>query len=344
MQKFSEIITYPKLKRYEGLLGKIPVRFPDVYLGIEVEAEGMEGGIMIPGSWQIVEDGSLKVAGMEFITVPIRAKFLEMELRRLFAAIPKADFSPRTSIHVHMNARDLYIAELHRFMLLYMVFEKCLYNFSGNRWTNNFCVPIYETPKNIPSFLSGLATGSLSPHWSKYMGINLLPLYGGDGVNKIGTIEFRHMSGNNSVEHIMDWCNLITCLKFSSKKLDTDTIVKAILTDQTDSVEFIKSVFGDWAHLIHGTPESKTAISACTSKTKFYMYKSDSYPFFANKKKVEDQEPVKIIPDEHWTNVNPEAFIWPSGIAAPTNPFSQPITATISTSVHDDAWLFESLS
>lgn len=342
MQKFSDMMSYRKLHRYEGLMGKIPVRFPDIYLGVEVEAENINGGVELPGSWTAVEDGSLKVNGMEFVTVPIRFKYLEMELRRLFAAIPQADFSPRTSIHVHMNARDLTVEDLHKFMLLYMVFERFLYTFSGDRWTNNFCVPIYDAPKYIPSLLGQLSGGTFNPVWSKYMGLNIIPLYGAEGVNRIGTIEFRQMLGNNSVEHIMDWCNLITCLKFAAKKLSTETIVGAIITNNTSNKEFIHGVFGSWSNLVYKVCDYVTQISACTSKTKYFMYKAGVYNFSNGaEKKVKVKENGGMFANVSISMADLQGLsfapIPASAFATVTaSQMSQPFTAQMTTSLHPD--------
>jgi hypothetical protein len=98
---FGETFRYPKLNKYEGLEGTIPLRYGDIFMGIEVEAEksGSRRGITCPGSFKAVTDGSLKVDGMEFVTVPIKLLYMEKELERLFGGIPNADFSTRTSIH-----------------------------------------------------------------------------------------------------------------------------------------------------------------------------------------------------------------------------------------------------
>lgn len=275
--KFSNRFTYPKLYNYEGLLGKIPVANGSFYLGLEVETEGTShrlGEIIIPGSFKPVEDGSLKAHGMEFVTVPIRFKYVEMELRRLFGAIPFATFSPRTSIHVHMNARDFTDDELVKFLLLYLVFERNLYKFSGDRWHNNFCIPLHMNPAGAANALHKTLAGSLGNGfgWCKYYGLNLLPLIGEQGSSeRIGTIEFRHMTGNKEVEWIMNWCNLILSLKIAAKRMPLSSIRIAIGNSETASPNFVEEVFKQWTHGILSNHESMDMIMESTFATKCIM-------------------------------------------------------------------------
>jgi Putative amidoligase enzyme. len=249
--KFSNRYLYPKLHPYEGLRGNLPIVNPSFYVGIEVEAEGVAHSYAhssIPGSWKITDDGSLKDAGAEYVTVPIKFKYIEMELRRLFWAIPKASFSSRTSIHVHMNARDFTDEELMKFLLLYLIYERNLYTFSGDRWLNNFCIPLHSNPEMARVALYRCKTDSSDAiSWCKYHGLNLLPLMGEPGSsNKYGTLEFRHMIGNNNVEYIMDWCNIILSLKLAAKKMSVSSILQDLIDDSVLSPQFTHQVFGQW--------------------------------------------------------------------------------------------------
>jgi hypothetical protein len=273
--KIGDIYVYPKLKVYDGLTGNFPIRNPDLYFGIEVEAE-MVGHISchtIPGSWKTVEDGSLKISGAEYVTVPIKFKFLEVELKRLFGAIKEAEFSCRTSIHVHMNARDMTPEEIGRFLVIYMIFEKSLYRFAGfDRWKNNFCVPIYCYANYAVTMLSRLLNGGgLYESWTKYHGLNLVPLYGKeDSSARIGTIEFRQMRGNNDVEFILNWCNLISSMKNAAKTIETKQLIEYIEFGAVKSLA--STVFTKWLHLLE-TDEFEEDTSRCLTKTKFVLNK-----------------------------------------------------------------------
>lgn len=253
--KFSNRFPYPKLREYDGLVGKLPVASPFVYLGLEVEVENVKGiHNIVPGSWEVVEDGSLKYRGNEYVTVPIRFRYIEMELRRLFGNMSSAVFSVRTSIHVHVNSRDLTSTELINFLLLYMIYERSLYNYAGDRWNNNFCMPLHGSPQMVESFLKQCMLEEFnSITWCKYFGLNLLPLIGDSegGSNRIGTIEFRHMIGNNRVEYIVDWCNLILRLKLAAKRMETKVILEAIRRNATYDSLFLTAVFDQWAPLLN---------------------------------------------------------------------------------------------
>lgn len=269
--KFSNRFLYPRLSTYDGLVGKIPVASPSVYLGLEIEAEKVRNKYhqnLIPGSWQMIQDGSLKDEGSEFVTVPIHFQYIEMELRRLFAAVPTAHFSPRTSIHVHMNSRDFTDNELKKFLILYLIFERNLYKFSGDRWLNNFCMPLHGNPQMVISLLKTLISGGFdSISWCKYYGLNLLPLVGESGSSeRIGTVEFRHMIGNNDVEYIMSWCNLILRLKLAAKQLDEEFIYDALKSNQTADIYFINRVFLDWSQHIRQHPVSLIKESSLGTK------------------------------------------------------------------------------
>ena len=253
--KFSNRFLYSPLKKYDGLIGKLPLVNPLIYLGIEVEAEHVSNKyppIQIPGSWNVTDDGSLKEWGGEYVSRPIRFKYIEMELRRLFMAIPKAVFSPRTSIHIHMNSRDFTGEELLNFLLLYLIFERNLYDFSGNRWLNNFCIPLHSNTHMAKNAIDRIGVGVLENiPWCKYHGLNILPLTGEEGSSSnYGTIEFRHMVGNNNVEYIMNWCNLIVSLKLAAKKMSREFILDALQYDKCTFVSFVIAVFGDWSHLL----------------------------------------------------------------------------------------------
>lgn len=279
--KLSDIYSYPLLSRYEGLIGRVPVQNKHTYFGIEVEAENIKTMLLkVPGSWKVVEDGSLKVEGMEFVTVPIKLMYLEVELNRLFSAIPNASFSPRTSIHAHMNVRDLTMKELELFLILYMVFEKCLYAISGDRFTNNYCVPIYEAPYLARHFLTALASDTIKSNWSKYHGLNLTPIWGeSDASACIGTAEFRHMQGTNSVTSIMNWCDILSCLKSAAKKMDKDTLYQTLVTHKTSDIMFVKEVFGSASHILTCIPHWQKLIQDCTSKTKWVLAGSGKHSY-----------------------------------------------------------------
>lgn len=204
----------------------------DEIIGIEVEVENVRRvGDGLSSVWQITEDGSLRNAGREFITFPIKAKYATHALDNLMNEGLSKDcsFSPRTSVHIHLNVQDLETAQVVDLTMLYTLFEEHLFRFVGrNRIRNPYCVPITQT-----NLLSGLVRRGLSTRWEKYAGFNLLPL-----LDK-GTVEFRHMHGSPDVTKLSNWISLIVGMKEWIKKHSSASIRKrfhAITHDDVPSL------------------------------------------------------------------------------------------------------------
>lgn len=228
---------------------------PGTLFGVEVEVEGLENFpplTPVNSLWSVTDDGSLRNYGREFISLPIRAKYMESALAILFEALSRYnyDFSPRCSVHVHMNARTLTPKQLKAFVLVYSVVEDLLFDFVGGvRYKNIHCVPLSRT-----HLLSHLHTNWEDPNnfvtipWHKYTALNLCPIV---GINK-GTVEFRHMPGTDNVKHILDWINLISCLKLYVLKNSYEFITSEILSLNTKSYyrEFVCSVFGSMVDVL----------------------------------------------------------------------------------------------
>ena len=129
--------------------------------GIEVETENIAYKRIDdkqPHGWVIKEDSSLR-HGLEFMSYPGDYE----ESRHLLASLylffveqlkRKPNFSWRTSEHVHLNVRWLNREQLGNFILLYCVFEKLLFKFSGESRENSiFCVPITESSPDIIQYI-----------------------------------------------------------------------------------------------------------------------------------------------------------------------------------------------
>ena len=261
---------YDKLSNYVGLEGKIPIRAGTTFIGVEVELEKVKYKDIPSGVWKIHEEGSLKVNGQEFVTIPIQFKYLEVEIKRLFKGITSCDPSIRCSTHVHINARDFTLKELTAFIILYMIFEKSMFNFSGSRVKSNFCVPLYAACDSIRPLVSKLKDDVLHKVWYKYLAFNLCPIWGQDGSKKIGTVEFRHMVGTTDVKYILNWINLIVSLKISAKKMPLPILYEYLETMNTTSgyTWLAQAVFKDFSELITAQPTFKSDVEFCITSTK----------------------------------------------------------------------------
>lgn len=265
----NSLYKYKPLSKYIGLMGNTSVRAGTTFIGVEIELEKVDLRSKIVNTWAMVTDNSLKDNGQEFVTIPIQFKYLEVELQRLFDGVKTCKASSRCSVHVHINARDFTLKELKTFMALYMVFEKSLYNYSGNRWNNNFCVPLTFYPDEVVNFLDGLDEGYIRENWHKYFGLNISPIFGGEST-KIGTIEFRHMVGTTDIPYILNWINLIVSLKITAKKMPYVELADHLKNMNTTSSYYwlAEQVFREYRSLITGQPTFKEDVEFCVTRTK----------------------------------------------------------------------------
>jgi len=293
----------PRLRVYDDALSefednnlfkpRFPVVDKNTYLGIEVEVENVEFYDESSPYWKMIDDGSLRNNGREFITPPIRAWRVEHALSRLFNDLnASVDFSERTSIHVHMNIRTLTLDQLETLLLTYLLFEKVLFKFIGNnRYENIFCVPLCESkmPVQLRSLIQKADT--LKIDWRKYTALNLLPIW------EKGTIEFRHLHGTKDLAKIMPWINMILSLKMFALKHPPEYIWHRIGTLNSTSQyrQFAAEVFGDQLSFLEGKEFNKD-ISQCISTIKTQCIVN---PFIDEVTQLEKDSPLYLAQSLH---------------------------------------------
>ena len=210
--------------------------------GIEVEVEQVENPQITFNHtpyWNITGDNSLRNNGVEFVSLPLKANQLEGALLQLQKSLPNtADFSPRTSTHVHMNVRDLSIDQITSLLLLYTTVEDLLFHWVGhNRDKSVFCIKLTETDY-VQLFLSlQNDPRDTIASWNKYTAFNLLPL---------------QSKGTLDIPRILCWINLLSCLKTAAKKKPLTQILQEINELNTSSLyeEFVRDLFGDYYSIL----------------------------------------------------------------------------------------------
>jgi len=259
----------------------IPVLDPTILLGIEVEVENIKHALTLDYYWKMKEDNSLRNNGREFTSIPLRAHQVENALNYLSAALTAKntpDFSARTSIHMHLNVRDIGWEQIKVLILLYALFERHFFHIAGTkRETSVFCVPLYKT--NTLTHLHSLHTGEMK--WHKYNAINAGTILGNDDVPRFGTIEFRHLYGTLNKEIIINWINNILCLRLASNNfrlLELETKIKQLNTT-SEYLGLYRKIFGDLCNVRQMTKED---FEHCVSTTKLALWgdtwkKSHSY-------------------------------------------------------------------
>jgi hypothetical protein len=209
--------------------------------GIEIELEKIQL-LRNPLGWKQENDNSLKDRGMEF-TLPVWSTQAEEWLNELFACFQEAESSPRCSVHIHANVTDFTLDQIKCLILLYTIFERPLYRFSGKRWNNIYCVPVQTWAVGIN--LDDYSFNDIRKLFPKYSGINVFPDMNRDII--LGTVEFRQMAGNKNVLYIKAWIDIITNLvKYSQEQNYTALKTRIHNMRQTSQYwELFKEIFKD---------------------------------------------------------------------------------------------------
>lgn len=246
-KKMQELHAYPAFKLAKTVAsayekGRSPAGMPfswttqQGYVGIEVEVENIVRDVPLQAYWQAKADGSLRNHGVEFVSNPLAVKQIQLAVEHLYSAMYQdnnPDFSPRTSVHVHVNCRDMTQDQVFNFVLLYAIFEKHFFAVAGTKRLNSiFCVPMYRCNilKNARDLIYGF-----SPNWKKYCALNLLPLVPNNDTGCYGTIEFRHLYGTANPQELMSWINDILCLRQWAMTFENEWLLEQIKTMNTTS-------------------------------------------------------------------------------------------------------------
>lgn len=243
----QEYYGLPKIQAVSELAEQYRYDLPDRVdceraVGIEVELENYILTKAPSSAWIQKGDGSLRNNGVEYVTNPIEARLApDMLYNLLHESLSKeVCFSPRTSIHVHVNVLDLTTEQVITAVMLYAAFESLFYKYTGRgRIKNIYCVPLMDT-----TLLTGINHSTINTvrqSWSKYSGLNLLP------VAELGTLEFRHMHGTFDHRKVIIWVRLLTKLVEFARTQDTKEVRRQLLQFHryTDYQQFLTRVFGD---------------------------------------------------------------------------------------------------
>jgi hypothetical protein len=247
------LVNKEKIPKIRTLKKEVPM-VSNSFVGIEVEVEGIDRG-MVLHYWGDKEDGSLRNNGVEYVTPPIRATEVPQALHELSKQIkaknPRYDFSARTSVHVHVNVRDMTLQEVGAMSVLYLLFERAFFKFAGrNRDKSIFCVPYQDSlayTKMVEHLIdvtnNNDARVDIFNKFHKYHAYNMKPII------TFGTIEFRHMAGTMDEEILTTWVNLILCLKnYAMGHSLTDILSVAYELTTTSKYSILtQEVFGEYA-------------------------------------------------------------------------------------------------
>ena len=214
------------------------------HYGLEIEVENCHD---IPASehrWTHCGDGSLRMAGVEFLTVgAVNPEELLDHVHEWYQWYERYNWetSIRTSTHVHVNMSDRELAEVHAALGVYVLCEPLLYRYCGPmREQNIYCVPYYRAPREL-DWASHLRNdnrgcGAALAQTCKYSGLYLEPLV------RFGTLEFRQAPVFDHAEQLLIWIDLVTCVTHSRFRTINEVAEK---WDRDGPDEFYRTVFGD---------------------------------------------------------------------------------------------------
>lgn len=203
-------------------------------IGIEVEVENIPFPTEDYRFWTYTKDGSLKISGVEFISMPLAGRCIDYALAEFKDILSNRNclWSHRTSIHVHNNVDNLTVGQLHAFVSTYAVLEELFFSLvADHRKGNPYCYHLTDTnPRRV----------ELGMYEAKYCAFNV-----GNCLREHNTVEFRHMQGTQDFKQIRRWIQLIVKLHYYISKNDPDEVVKRIfnLNTVSDYGAFVHDVF-----------------------------------------------------------------------------------------------------
>lgn len=230
-------------------------------VGIEVETENFslphfQGQFVYPHSqflWKLAGDPSLRNNGIELQSFPSSERNLALVLDFLdrINKVMKPEYNDRTGIHVHLNVRDMSVEQWMSLIALYVLYEPALFQFSGGREQNIYCVPLRSGTHALPRLFSSENFAeeivyTTTRGGSKYMALNYLPT----AKQTFGTVEFRHMVGTADVEWIKRWIDLIQYLRAGANAPISKLLPRIYEISEKNYEQFTKDIFFDDAGLV----------------------------------------------------------------------------------------------
>lgn len=240
--------------------------FSKTRVGIEVEVEQIDPSWLSEEPiwwWKYANDSSLRNNGIEFQSPGPLANAANVgralcELRELLRKRKIYDFSFRTGIHVHLCLMEFDLPRFLNVLLGYVLLEPYLFEaYCPQRKHSNFCVPIgaggvesgflgkmfsrfskqydeksvsFDWSRGLSELWSSSGQDGTSPSYhNKYSAINL------SRIREIGTIEFRHLPGNENFFVLRDWISTITSLMDFAYSIEFEKFMNQLTKANSES-------------------------------------------------------------------------------------------------------------
>lgn len=297
----------------------------DCLVGVEVEVEGLDVELQrhIPLGfgkyWNLVHDGSLRNGGVEFVLKnPLSGKDLVDSLINLERRIKEEGWNPKmsdnTSVHVHLDVRNLSRDELRNLVILYTIFEKALFNYAGpDRRDNIFCTSFGDSQGIIELLAKQFDSSDDMFHinlgnFQKYSSCNL------HAIADHGSLEFRNHEGEFKTVRLLRWINILLSMH---KYVTMKRIVPVNISGEISQIgigRFTKMVFGKFSNFLEYDELEEGVLDGIRlvqdlvyiDKIDYKEYtKDDSSLFEKYLKKLGKEAPKVPKPhiDEDWANI-----------------------------------------
>lgn len=271
----------PKVKTYPELADS------STRVGIEIELENMRyfEDNMISTRWKVINDGSLRNYGKEFIlmkddggpyfgwSVLKGIRDFEKAIKKYSEEYAPPECSERTSVHIHVDVRDLTISEFKKFILLYYTLEKIFIRWvNPSRECNNYCRTSYIYG-DIISRLGQLFSyddayfNTIISTGNKYDALNY------KATETFGSIEFRLLHGTYDADVILEWINILLALKNASKDSSLDVFKFPEQMSVLGIEKLISNVLGDWGSPLEGIANPTDIIIGLRNAQKILRFK-----------------------------------------------------------------------
>lgn len=231
--------------------------FANVLFGVEVEMENAADVARQEFKyWRVEGDGSLRNNGHELVLIqPLGGADLVAAIDELHTKVAacrvQPDMSDRTSVHVHIDARNMEQTQLATFLMLYVIFEKQLFRIGGeNRWGNIFCFPV-SYAQQLVSLMGALTSGSerafaddlhrMAGNVQRYAALNMVSML------QYGSIEIRIHEGTWDKRELTEWLLILSRLYTASLTIESLPSLHRNISAH-GPVEYVRQIFGDLSH------------------------------------------------------------------------------------------------
>jgi hypothetical protein len=234
----------------QGVIRSSPHLISNTRIGVEVELEGFLRDTPRVRGWNTIPDGSLRDGGLEFVfNGPVGGVTAMSRLTALGEALEpyqeNIKCSERTSLHVHIDVRDLQLDQVWSMLVLYGLVEPYLFSVCGeHRADNIYSLAWYKGEGQIvalSSLHSNVNFGAVTDtnYFPKYSTVNI------GALSTFGSLEFRGHEGTATIDEMVLWINHLLALK--EYVLNDPLTPKGMLNRSLElgGEGFLTDVFGD---------------------------------------------------------------------------------------------------